>query len=55
MTFHKCINAEMLRPQIFSSIQPKLELKQDLFFSRISESTIGYTFSLVWDLLLPLA
>ena len=27
----------------------------ELSFSRISESTTGYTFTLVWDILLPLA
>ena len=34
-----------LRSQVVSSKQPKLELTQELFFSRISESTTGYTFT----------
>ena len=31
--------------QVVASKQPKLGLTQELFFSRISESTTGYTFT----------
>ena len=43
-----------LRSQVVSSKQPKLGILQELSFSRISESTTGYTFTPVWDILLPL-
>ena len=34
-----------LRFQVITSKQPKLGLTQELFFSRICESTTGYTFT----------
>ena len=34
-----------LRSQVITSKQPKLGLMQELFFSRICESTKGYTFT----------
>ena len=34
-----------LRSQVITSKQPKLGLTQELFFSRICESTTGYTFT----------
>ena len=34
-----------LRSQVVTSKQSKLGLTQELFFSRISESTTGYTFT----------
>ena len=37
--------AKMIRSQVVSSKQPTLGLTQELSFSRISESTTGYTFT----------
>ena len=39
------MSMDILRSQVVTSKQPKLGLTQELFFSRIRESTIGYTFT----------
>ena len=50
----RCI--KQLSSLVVTSKQPKLGLTQELSFSRISESTTGYTFTpCVGNFLLPLA